>query len=164
MRDRLGLPIEYDGKRFGFYYSEAVTGFPTIQVCEGEVVALFVAEKALSQYKGTSFEKPLKAAFEKITEGLRGTIDFQWDDVNSAISFKGLGTSTADLSLFGKVSKAVLRSRELEFEYKKLKSAKYETRRVQPYHLGCIKNLGTCSPMTRIAARCGRLRCRGCGR
>jgi len=100
-----------------------------------------VAEKALDQYKGTSFEKPLKAAFEKITEGLRGAIDLQWDDVDSPISFKGVGTSTADLALFEKVSKGVLHSHELIFEYKKLKSSKYENRQVQPYHLGCIKNL-----------------------
>ena len=141
MRDRLGLPIEYDKLRFGFYYSEPVTGFPTVEVSEGEVVALFVAEKALAQYKGTSFEKPLKAAFEKITDGLRGAIDFKWEEVDSAISFKGTGGGVADLALFDKVCKAVLRSWELTFEYRKLKSSKYETRRVHPYHLGCIKEL-----------------------
>lgn len=30
MRDRLGLPIEYDKTRFGFHYTRPVTGFPAI--------------------------------------------------------------------------------------------------------------------------------------
>ena len=47
MRYRLGLPIEYDPLRFGFYYSEAVTSFPNVEVSEGEITALFVAQKAL---------------------------------------------------------------------------------------------------------------------
>ena len=34
----------------------------------------------------------------------------------------------------------MLRCRELEFEYRKLQSASYETRRVRPYHLGCLEN------------------------
>jgi proteasome accessory factor B len=51
MRDRLGLPIEYDQLHFGFVYTEPVTSFPSIEVSEGEVVALFVAQKAL-QHRG----------------------------------------------------------------------------------------------------------------
>ncbi len=140
MRDRLGLPIGYDQLQFGFYYTEPVANFPSIEVSEGEVVALFVAQKALAQYKGTTFEKSLKAAFQKIANGLKETIHFRWDDVDSSISFKGIGTSVADLDLFETVSKAVLRSHELTFDYKKLNSSRYESRRVQPYHLGMVEN------------------------
>ena len=32
MRDRLGLPIEYDQLHFGFVYTEPVTHFPSIEV------------------------------------------------------------------------------------------------------------------------------------
>jgi proteasome accessory factor B len=140
MRDRLGLPIEYDALRFGFYYTEPVTAFPSIEVTEGEIVALFVAQKALEQYRGTSFEKPLKAAFQKMSDGLQDRIAFNWADLRGSISFRGIGTTTADLDLFEMVSKAVLKSHELTFEYKKLKSAKFEPRHVQPYHLSCIEN------------------------
>ena len=140
MRDQLGLPIEYDQLNFGFIYTEPVTHFPNIEVSEGEIVALFVAQKALEQYRGTSFEKPLQTAFEKITEGLKDRIQFQWGDVDSAISFRGVGTSVADLELFEAVSRAALDSHELDFEYKKLGSNRYEARRVQSYHLGCVEN------------------------
>ena len=56
MRDRLELPIQYDGSRFGYFYTEDVKAFPTLQITEGEIFALVVAEKALQQYRGTSFE------------------------------------------------------------------------------------------------------------
>jgi proteasome accessory factor B len=140
MRDRLGLPIEYDQLKFGFYYTEPVAGFPSIEVSEGEIVALFVAQKALAQYRGTSFEKPLRAAFQKISEGLREKIVFNWGDIDAAISFRGIGTTAADLEMFETVGKAVLKSHELEFEYKKLGGERHELRRVQPYHLGCVEN------------------------
>ena len=32
MRDRLGLPIEYDQLHFGFVYTEPVTHFPNVEV------------------------------------------------------------------------------------------------------------------------------------
>jgi predicted DNA-binding transcriptional regulator YafY len=138
MRDRLGLPIEYDQLQFGFYYTEPVSNFPSIEVSQGEIIALFVARKALEQYRGTSFERPLRTAFQKISEGLRDKVNFQWTDVDGAISFRGLGTSEGDIDLFERVSKAVMESREIEFEYRKAKSASYEPRRVRPYHLGCV--------------------------
>lgn len=140
MRDRLNLPIEYDQLHFGFAYTEPVTSFPSIEVSEGEIVALFVAKKALAQYQGTPFEKPLHTAFGKITRGLTDAVDFHWGDVDASISFRGLGRSVADLELFEAVSRAVLNSQELLFEYKKLAGSHYEPRRVQPYHLGCVEN------------------------
>lgn len=140
MRDRLDLPIEFDFRRNGFHYTGPVQNFPTVQVSEQELVALFVAEKALAQYKGTPFEKPLHAAFEKLTEGLTDTVSFRWADMDSAISFRSIGATVADLESFETVSRAVLRSQELELQYRKLGSSKYEPRHVQPYHLGCIEN------------------------
>src|SRR5438552_9294052 len=68
MRDRLDLPIEYNGARFGYAYTEEVNAFPTVQITEGELFALIVAEKALEQYRGTNFEKPLLSAIRKMEQ------------------------------------------------------------------------------------------------
>jgi predicted DNA-binding transcriptional regulator YafY len=140
MRDRLGLPIEYDPLHFGFYYSEAVTSFPSIEVSEGEITALFVAQKALAQYKGTPFERPLRSAFRKITDGMKDRVSFSWSDLEDVISFRSAGASAADLELFETVSKAVLRSVEINFKYRKLRGRDFELRVVQPYHLACLEN------------------------
>jgi proteasome accessory factor B len=140
MRYRLGLPIDYDPLQFGFYYSEPVTHFPNIEVSEGEITALFVAQKALAQYKGTPFEQPLRTAFRKITDGLTDRVSFSWSELDNVISFRSAGASSADLELFEEVSKAVLRSLEISFKYRKLRSSNYENRIVQPYHLASVEN------------------------
>lgn len=140
MRDQLGLPIEYHPERFGFYYTEAVTNFPTVQVTEGELLALFVAQQALAHYRTTPFEEPLKAAFQKLTEGLQDHVSFRISDWESFFSFRSASAALPDLDLFHAVSRAVMHSEEIEFEYRKLNQAEYEWRKIEPYHLGCIDN------------------------
>ena len=74
MRDRLGLPLAYDPVRHGYHYTEEVSGFPTLQITEGELFALLVAERALQQYRGTHFERPLASAFRKLAASLPDTV------------------------------------------------------------------------------------------
>src|SRR5580765_353019 len=141
MRYQLGLPIEYDQLHFGFYYTEPVANFPNIEISEGELIALYIGQKALTQYKGTSFEAPLSTAFRKITDGLRDTISMTWSDLDSAVSFRSVGKATADVHLFEQLSHAVFKQVEVRFDYKKPDAARYDQRYVQPYHLGCVENL-----------------------
>ncbi|MCC6402769.1 MAG: WYL domain-containing protein, partial [Fimbriimonadaceae bacterium] len=138
MRDRMGLPIEYNPREFTYRYTEPVDQFPTVKVTEGELVALFVARKAVTQYHGTPFARPLRAAFEKITQGLTEHLSFSWGELDSAISFRSIGIPREDLDLFEKLSEATVKSQEVTFEYRKLSSATHQPRRVQPYHLACI--------------------------
>lgn len=138
MRDQLDLPIEYDAERHGFFYSREVAAFPTVQVTEGELVALAVAQKALEQYRGTPFERSLEAAFQKLTDGLSEKISFTWTHVEGSVSFRQAGTTVPDLRLFEKLGEAVFRSHEVEFDYLKPRSEAPERRRVQPYHVACI--------------------------
>ena len=60
MRDRYGLPIAYDEKRYGYYYTKKVDQFPVAAMTEAEMFALLVADKAIAQYHGTPFQKPLR--------------------------------------------------------------------------------------------------------
>src|SRR3954451_2705573 len=140
MRDRLRLPIQNETLHVGFYYTEEVASFPSIEVSEGEVAALFVAQKALAQYQGTPFERPLRSAFRKIADSLKERVSFSWSDLEDAISFHSAGASMADLELFETVSRAVLRSVELELEYRKLNSKGHEPRRGRPFHIACLEN------------------------
>src|SRR5215212_3865864 len=52
MRDRLELPIEFDPSAKVYRYTRPVAAFPTINISEGELLALLVARKALEQYRG----------------------------------------------------------------------------------------------------------------
>lgn len=140
MRDRLGLPIDFDPRENSYRYTEPVAQFPTVQITEGEVFALLVARKALEQYRGTSFHQQLAASFEKITAGLRSTVSFSPTDELQAVSFKNVGLGKSDTDTFNLLSRAVMRELEVEFDYRK-PAAQPERRRVQPYHLSHRENL-----------------------
>lgn len=135
MRDHQDLPLEFDRERNGYYYTQSVGGVPAVQVTEGEVIALYVAQKVLHQYQGTLFGKPLTAAFEKLTAGLQDTISFPLDGMDDSISFKDSGTTETDLATFAPLHQAVTKREEIEFEYKSLRDPAFKRRQVQPYHL-----------------------------
>jgi predicted DNA-binding transcriptional regulator YafY len=141
MRYSMRLPIEYDQMHFGFYYTEPVSSFPNVEISQGELIALYIGQKALAQYKGTSFEAPLSSAFQKIADGLRDKISFSWTELDSAVSFRSTGRTVADLHVFEALSNAVVKTFEIRFDYKKLGARGHEERAVQPYHLACIESL-----------------------
>src|SRR5580698_1582162 len=137
MRDRLNLPVEYDASRNGYFYNGEVSGFPTMQITEGEIFALVVAEKALQQYRGTSFEKPLLSAIRKMEQALPDTISLNLADVEQTISFRTRAEPILNLGIFDTLSRAVARRRQLELHYRK-PGQPAEPRLVDAYHLANI--------------------------
>ena len=144
MRDRLNLPIAYNGERKGYEFTQPIESFPMVELSEAELISVFVAQKALTQYKGTPFEHPLRSAFDKLVSGLDGKITLSWDDLDSFISFRSFEIVPTDLKTFQVVSEAVRKSVVLDFEYKKLNASSFEKRTVEPYHLACIQNQWYC--------------------
>jgi proteasome accessory factor B len=140
MRDRLNLPIEYDPTRYTFRYTEKVEAFPLLQVSEGEILALFVAQKVLAQYHGTPFEKTLGSAFQKLTGALKETVSFDLGEWGSDYSFRVTGASAADLEVFRLLARAIVQRQEISFSYQPLRATAPETRTVHPYHLANIDN------------------------
>jgi proteasome accessory factor B len=138
MRDRLNLPIEFNGSRNGYHYTGEVTAFPTMQITEGELFALVVAEKALQQYRGTSFEKPLLSAIRKMEQALPDTISLNLADIEQTISFRTSAEPILDLKIFDELSRAVARRRQLELSYRKPGAKNPEARVIDPYHLANV--------------------------
>lgn len=138
MRDRMDLPLEYHPQRFGYYYTEDVSSFPTLQLTEGELFALLVAEKALEQYRGTNFEKPLLSALKKMEQSLPDTISINLTDVSEAISFQMRAEPVLNLEVFDQLAKAVARRRQLEIDYQKPAQSRPDRRVIDPYHLANI--------------------------
>ena len=138
MRDRLGLPLEFDYRRNGFHYTEEVSSFPTLQITEGELFALLVAEKALQQYRGTNFEKPLVSAFKKMAASLPDTISLNFADWNETISFRTRAEPILNLETFDTLAKATAQRQQLRLTYRKPGRKDTEQRTVDPYHLANI--------------------------
>jgi proteasome accessory factor B len=138
MRDRLGLPLQYHPQRLGYYYTEEVNAFPTVQITEGELFALVVAERALQQYRGTSFEKPLMSAIRKMQQSLPDTISLDLADIERSISFRTRAEPLLDLRVFDILAKATTTRQQLELTYRKPGQHQTEQRLVDPYHLANI--------------------------
>src|SRR5881409_1645395 len=135
MRDRLQLPVEFDRARNGFHYTQEVGSFPTLQISEGELFALLVAEKALQQYRGTTFEKPLLSAFKKMAASLPDTVSLNLSEWEQTISFRTSAESIIHLEIFDQLAKATAQRQQIEVSYRKPGQRKTERRIVDPYHL-----------------------------
>jgi proteasome accessory factor B len=138
MRDRLGLPVEYEAAHNGYFYNGEVTSFPTMQISEGELFALVVAEKALQQYRGTSFEKPLLSAIRKMEQALPDTISLNLSEVQETISFRTRAEPVLNLEIFDVLARAVAQRQQLDISYRKPGQQKTEQRLIDPYHLANI--------------------------
>lgn len=140
MKVRLDLPIEYDPKHYGFYYTEPVDQFPSVPITEAEVFALLVAHKSLAQYRGTPFEQPLEAAFRKLTGQLNSSHSFSLGNLDQALSFRPFGTEETDVETFQILSCGLQEGRVVRFGYRGLGAEKSQIRKVQPYHVACVEN------------------------
>jgi predicted DNA-binding transcriptional regulator YafY len=143
MRHQLGLPIEFNYVRGGYYFTKPVTDLPLFQLTESELVSIFVAQKALEAYKGTAFEQPLRSAFQKLQaatngSGNGGKISISWEDLDSAISFRHFDAYLPDVKIFAEMTKVIQKEEVVEFDYKKLDAKAYEKRTVEPWHLACV--------------------------
>ncbi|MBM3845153.1 MAG: WYL domain-containing protein [Verrucomicrobia bacterium] len=138
MRDRLNLPLSYDEANHGWIYTEDVAAFPSVQITEGELVALLVAEKALQQYRGTHFEKPLLSAFQKIASSLPDAVSINLSDWQETISFRTSAEPLLKLEIFDTLARAAVRQEQLIINYRKPGSQTPDERTVDPLHLANI--------------------------
>jgi predicted DNA-binding transcriptional regulator YafY len=140
MRYRLNLPIEYDSRRNGYYYTSPVEQFPGVAVTEAELFSLLVAHKAIAQYHGTPFERPLDTAFRKLTGQLGQTAHFTLNNLDEVVSFRPFAPEDADLEDFEIITRALRQKRALTFQYRNVGAPRTQRRHVHPYHLACIEN------------------------
>ena len=138
MRDRMELPVVFEPAYNGYCYDGEVGQFPTVQISEGELFAMLVAEKAMQQYRGTNFEKPLMSAFRKITDSLTDTLSFNLDEFDQSISFRTSAEPVLNLDVIDALAKAAAGNRQLQFNYRKPGARKAASRVVDPYHLANV--------------------------
>jgi len=132
MRD---LPLEYDEQRRGFYFTRPVSEFAPIQLSQGELVALFVAQKALEPLRGTKLQRLVAEGVNRIAKACPEAVTLGWEEMQAAFSVKTSGVVAADVGVFSSLMQAVMNRKEVTFAYHTLKGTRKEARRAQPYHV-----------------------------
>lgn len=140
MRNDHHLPIEYDKVKHGYYYTVPTSEFPLLELSRGELVALFVAEKAVEPLKGTRLHKLVHDSIHKIAEACPEFVSLRWQDLDEAFSMKATGGLKSSVEVFTALVDAVLGQSEISFDYQKSPGSKKERRQVQPYHVGQLQN------------------------
>ena len=133
MRDQMHMPIDYDPQEHGYYFTEEVHSLPTVQVTQGELLALLVAQKAIEQYRGTPYHNQLETAFAKLLAPLDGMAGYAPSP--EIISFKVSAPAAHELDVFDRLGHAISDQLEVAFDYLKPGEAAPAPRKVQPLHL-----------------------------
>jgi predicted DNA-binding transcriptional regulator YafY len=117
LRDQLHAPVEFDPVRNGYRYSEPTFRLPYLQMTEGELVAVLLAERLLGQYRGTPFEGDLKRAFAKLTALLPDAISVRLDAAADCLSVLPSVQTTYDPGMFETLVRAAVGRRSVEMVY-----------------------------------------------
>ena len=140
MKDQMCLPIGFDTRRNGYFYTETVDHFPELPMSEADVFALYVASKAIEQYKGTPFQRLLETAFRRLTGRLDESVKFSMGSLDQVISFRPFAPGDADVKAFEVLSKGVRERRAVTFMYRNHGALAAQRRHVHPYHIAYVEN------------------------
>jgi predicted DNA-binding transcriptional regulator YafY len=135
MRDDWRIPVEFDRSAQTFVLTEPLADLPPVTLSQGELIGLYFAEKVLTQYRGTPFEKDLLSAFRKIQELLPEAVRVSPAVIDDFLSFDAGPLHTPDAQVFRDVLGALRLRRKLLIRYRSLSSNRTSQRRVHPYHL-----------------------------
>ncbi|HLG15907.1 MAG TPA: hypothetical protein VJH03_15585 [Blastocatellia bacterium] len=114
MRDRLRLPLEYSAEHRGWYYTEPAYALPAIELTEGDLVAILLAEKLSRQYRGTAIGKQVEQAFSKVLSAMTDTVSIDLAALAEAHSFEAAATTELDHDLFRRLGRAAIERRQVE--------------------------------------------------
>lgn len=139
LRTELNAPVLFCPRRNGFYYTEPNYSLPLFEFSQGELIAVFLAERVLQQYRGLPFVHDLVAAFRKMTAGLPDKVAVNLDHLAEACSIQAPEPSEVATRLIPRLVRATLEGQQLELLYWTASRDTQVWRKVDPYHLVSIK-------------------------
>lgn len=135
MRDQLRMPIAYSAEDRGWYYTEPHFALPAIELTEGDLIALLLAEKLARQYRGTALGQHVEQAFGKVLSAMTNTISLDLGALSEAHSFEAAATTELDPDLFSRLGRAAIERRRIEMTYFTAARGELTTRQADPLHL-----------------------------
>jgi len=140
MKDRFQLPIGFDTGKNGYYYTQPVDHFPELPLSEADAFALFVASKAIEQYRGKPFQRLLETAFRRLTGRLDEGVKYSMGSLDGVVSFHPFAPGDADLETFELLTGAIRERQAVKFLYRNRGQLNAQKRHVHPLHVAYVDN------------------------
>jgi predicted DNA-binding transcriptional regulator YafY len=135
LRDEWRVPLEYDHHQGTYRLTEPIGSIPLVSLSQGELLAIYFAEKVLRQYRGTPFEPDLASAFAKMQELMPEEVKVSPESLDAYLSLDLGPLYTPDAAVFRDVLAAQRLRRRAVIRYKSLSSGRTTNRRIEPYHV-----------------------------
>ena len=164
LRNQLRAPVEFDFRRNGYHYSEPTYRLPHFQMSQGELLALYLAERLLRNLEGTPFESDLRGAIDKLGSMLPDGVSVRLDVRADLFAVLPAARPHYDADAFRTLTTAVVCRHRLEMVY--WTASRDETNRpdFDPYDLALSRTDGSRSDIAISAGRSGCSRCSGSDR
>jgi predicted DNA-binding transcriptional regulator YafY len=140
LRDQLRAPIEFDVGHNGYYYAEPTYRLPHFQMSEGELLALYLAERLLRQLEGTPFESDLRGAIEKLGTMLPDGVSVHLDSRADLFAVLPAARPSYAPGCFCTLATAVVCRRRLEMVYWTASRDETNRRTFDPYDLVLVED------------------------
>ncbi len=139
LKDQLHAPLKYDREKKGFYYTNQNWFLPSLSLSEGDLFALFVASKALEQYRGTPIAKELERVFAKLTGMLPDKLSLRPELIYSRFSFSAPPAKPVDGKIWACVVRGLLTQTKVKISYRSMEATAAKERLLSPYHIANLQ-------------------------
>ncbi len=138
LRDQLNAPIEFDGVRNGYHYTEQTFRLTFPQLSQGELVALLLAHQMMRQFRGTPFEADLRHAIAKLGDALPKGVSVRLDRIADFLSVLPTTRCEYDLKAFNTLTSAIVCRQRLDLRYWSASRNETTRRLFDPYELALV--------------------------
>jgi predicted DNA-binding transcriptional regulator YafY len=135
LRDQLEAPIAYDQLRHGYYYTERNFSLPAINISESDLFAVFVAERAMGQFRNTPMYGKLRSVFAKIKDSLPDSTKVSPSWLSDRILCFQEPVTNIDVKIWDTLAKAIRDNRRLHIKHNSPGRKITAERKVDPYYL-----------------------------
>lgn len=135
IRDEWRAPVEFDRSRNGYVLTDPVHSLPTMTLSQGELLALFFAERLVALYRGTPYGPALQSALAKLESHLPDELRLGRGSLDAFLSLDLGPVLAPDPDVFDAVARAMASRRRLKLRYKSLSSNRTRDRILEPYRV-----------------------------
>lgn len=132
LRDSFGAPVRFDAGQNGYVYAEPYALPADVRLTEGELVALYVAERCLEAESDTPTVALIRRALSKLEERLPDAVRVSTEGLEAALGAVPRGAREGDPEVFRALLRAVDKRQRLQIAYHSLHRERAKPRRVDP--------------------------------